>query len=173
MCRGNFLKRGAWTVCRFKGRGAWQERWKWCFWRGVDTPMHTMKLDALLHKTHIKVLWCNMCTSISLSKIAHQMWRDHPFSQRNKTTEWADGVVTGGDREGGMWAGQGGGVLTKPEKGGVDNIGGLHEIVGLGPLCQLWIANSWRPCHKELHLRYSRVPGSASVFCIIMSSVFS
>ena len=33
--------------------------------------------------------------------------------------------------------GAGGGVLTKPEKGGVDNIGGLHEIVGLGPLCQL------------------------------------
>ena len=45
------------------------------------------KLDALLHKTHIKVLWLNMCTSmISLSKIAHQMWQDCPFSQRNKKT---------------------------------------------------------------------------------------
>ena len=67
--------------------------------------LHLSKL-ALLHKTHIKVLRLDMCTfMISLSKIAHQMWRDHPFSQRNKTTEWADGVVTGGDREGGMWAG--------------------------------------------------------------------
>ena len=23
--RGNYLKRGAWTVSRFKGRGAWQK----------------------------------------------------------------------------------------------------------------------------------------------------
>ena len=46
------------------------------------------KLDALLHKTCIRVLRLDMCTSrISLSKIAHQMWHDHPFSQRNKTTE--------------------------------------------------------------------------------------
>ena len=44
----------------------------------------------------------------------------------------------------GDWRGQGRGdvgggerVWTKSEKGGVDNIGGLHEIVGLGPLCQL------------------------------------
>ena len=28
---GDFLKRGAWTVCRFKGGGAWQERGEWCF----------------------------------------------------------------------------------------------------------------------------------------------
>ena len=29
-----------------------------------------------------------MCrTIISLSKIIHQMWRDHPFGQRNKTTK--------------------------------------------------------------------------------------
>ena len=26
---------------------------------------------------------------MSLSKIAHQMWRDHPFSQRNKATKRA------------------------------------------------------------------------------------
>ena len=46
------------------------------------------KLDALLHKTPIKVLWLDMCTSmISLTKIAHQMWHNHPLSQRNKTTE--------------------------------------------------------------------------------------
>ena len=35
---GDCLKRGAWTVCRFKGEGgAWQERGG-----GGDTPMHTM-----------------------------------------------------------------------------------------------------------------------------------
>ena len=46
------------------------------------------KLNALLHKTCIKVLKHDMCTSmISLSKITHQMWHDHPLSQRNKTTE--------------------------------------------------------------------------------------
>ena len=52
------------------------------------------KLDVLLHKTCIKVLKLNMCTSmISLSKIAHQVWCDHPFSQRNKTAEWSVGWV--------------------------------------------------------------------------------
>ena len=41
----NCLKRGAWTVCRFKGgggrEGAWQKRGGGVF-EGVDTPMHTM-----------------------------------------------------------------------------------------------------------------------------------
>ena len=34
------------------------------FERGVDTPMHTMKLDTLLYKTRIKVLRLDMCTSM-------------------------------------------------------------------------------------------------------------
>ena len=35
----------------------------------------------------------NTCRSIlSLSKIAHQMWHDHPISQRNRTTERTVGV---------------------------------------------------------------------------------
>ena len=57
-----------------------------------------------------------MCGPImSLSKIAHQMWRNNPFSQRNKTIERAVGVGVGGDRGG--W--------TKFEKGEeVGNIGG-------------------------------------------------
>ena len=60
-----------------------------------------------------------MCGSIlSLSKIAHQMSHDHPFSQRNRTTERTMGVEVGGDREmrGGGW--------TKFENGGgwVDKI---------------------------------------------------
>ena len=38
---------------------------------------------------------------ISLTKIAHQMWPDYRFSQRNKTIERAMEVRVGGDREGG------------------------------------------------------------------------
>ena len=42
----------------------------------------------------------DMCRSIlSLRKIAHQMWRDHPFSKRNRTTERTVGVRVRGDRE--------------------------------------------------------------------------
>ena len=50
----------------------------------------------------------DMCTYIiSLSKISHQTWCNHPFSQRNKITEWTvevgveDGVGVGGKREAG------------------------------------------------------------------------
>ena len=41
---GCLKKGGAWTVWRFRGGGAWQEREWWCFLGGVDTPMHTMSL---------------------------------------------------------------------------------------------------------------------------------
>ena len=45
------------------------------------------------------------------------MWRDHPFSQRNRTTEKTVGVGFGGDRKvRGGW--------TKSEKGEWRNIGG-------------------------------------------------
>ena len=40
----NCLKRGAWTVCRFKECLA-KKRGGECFWGGVDTPMHTMEVD--------------------------------------------------------------------------------------------------------------------------------
>ena len=36
----NHLKKGAWMFLRFKGWGAWHERGAWCFWGGIDTPMH-------------------------------------------------------------------------------------------------------------------------------------
>ena len=50
-----------------------------------------------------KVPRLDMCRStISLSKIVHQMWHDHPFSQRNKTTERAVGEGLGEDRERGV-----------------------------------------------------------------------
>ena len=36
---------------------------------------------------------------LALSKIAHQMWHDHPVSQRNRTTKRTVGGEVGGDRE--------------------------------------------------------------------------
>ena len=49
------------------------------------------------------------------------MWHDHPFSQRNRTTERLVGLQVGGDR--GMGGGEG--VGQNLEKGGgVGNIGG-------------------------------------------------
>ena len=43
------------------------------------------KLDILLHKTHIKVPRLDMLKSIiSLSKIAHQMWRDHHSAKETR-----------------------------------------------------------------------------------------
>ena len=51
---------------------------------------------ALLHKTYIKVLLVlryQDSTSVDpLSNIAHQMWHDHPFSQRNRKTEKTVGL---------------------------------------------------------------------------------
>ena len=66
---------------------------------------------------------------LSLSKVAHQVWRDQPISQRNTTTVRAVGV--GGDRK----VGDGGGQILKK---GVGNVrGALHKITGLTPLFQL------------------------------------
>ena len=76
------------------------------------------KLDTLLHKTNLKVVRPDMCRSIILlSKITHQMWRDHTFCQRNKTTEGVVGVGLGGDRGSGA-------VGQSLKKEGVGNIGG-------------------------------------------------
>ena len=64
------------------------------------------------------------------------MWHDHPFGQRNKKTERAVGLRVGGNRGGGQNLKKRGVV-----GGGPNNIGGLHKIGELGPLCQLrlWI----------------------------------
>ena len=49
----------------------------------------------------INVLRFDMCTSIiSLRNIIHQIWRNHPFSQGNKTAKRAARVEVGGDGEG-------------------------------------------------------------------------
>ena len=76
-----------------------------------------------------------MCGSIiSLSKIAHQMWCNHPFSQRNKTIERAVG--------GGGWRRQerkeeGGGDGQNLKKGGRQYERVYIKLGGLGLLCQL------------------------------------
>ena len=59
---------------------------------------------------------------MSLSKITRQMWYNHPFSQRTKTTERAVGVCVGGDREG-EWVG-GGQNLKKRGEG----LGNIREV---------------------------------------------
>ena len=47
-----------------------------------------------------KVARLDMCRSIlSVKKKAHQMWRDHPFSQRNRTAETTVGVRGVSNRE--------------------------------------------------------------------------
>ena len=69
----------------------------------VQIQINLSKPLALIYEIRIKVLlvlryqsWT--CIPI-LSKIAHQMGRDHPF--RNNTTQRAVGVGVKGDREGG------------------------------------------------------------------------
>ena len=62
---------------------------------------------------------------LSLSKIAHQMWCDYPFSKRGKATERAGGVRFGGDREGG-------GGWTEFEKGAANVGGGGGGLLNIG-----------------------------------------
>ena len=51
---------------------------------------------------------------ISLSKVAHHIWFNHPLTPKNKTAELAMEVGVGEDRRGGM---EGGGVGQKQEVG--------------------------------------------------------
>ena len=53
------------------------------------------------------------------------MWQGHTFSPRNKATKRAVGVE----------AGEG---VNKTCKREVGSTGGLHKIIGLGTICQLW-----------------------------------
>ena len=85
--KGELPKKGGWTVGQFVDIGGLGKKEGGGVFEGGLIPQCT-QLDALLHKTCVKVLRLNMCTSmISLNKIAHQMWRNHPFSERGKTTE--------------------------------------------------------------------------------------
>lgn len=69
-----------------------------------------------------------MCRFLmSLNKITHQVWRNHPSSQRNKKSS----VRVKVGREGG-------GVVGKNfKKRKIGNSGGVQKIEGLGTLCQL------------------------------------
>ena len=69
----------------------------------------------------------DMCKSMILSRVTHQMWRNHPLKQWNKATKRAVGLEDIGGR----------GVLVKIWKRRVGNIGGIHKIVPLRTLCQL------------------------------------
>ena len=52
---------------------------------------------------------------LSVGKTAHQTWHDHPFSQRNRTTETTVRVGSGDNRENeGEW--------TKIEEEEIDNM---------------------------------------------------
>ena len=53
---GNCLKRGTWTVCRFRGGGAWWKRGRWCFWGWVNTPTHCRGKGNALILCHF-VIW--------------------------------------------------------------------------------------------------------------------
>ena len=91
----------------------------------------TCQISANLMASGTKVPRLHMWRSvISLSKIAHQIRHNHPFSQRNKATERALGVGVGGyrGREG---------FFQNLKRGEVGKIGGG----GVEPLClcQLWV----------------------------------
>ena len=83
---------------------AWQKRILQILLLLVETTIEITK-NPILHQgpSGIKIPRLDMCRFIIiLSIIAHQMWRDHSFSQRNKTTEKAVGVEVERDRvEGG------------------------------------------------------------------------
>ena len=91
------------------------------------------KPDTLLRKTQIQVLLVlryqgSTCVDslLSLSKIAHQMWSDHPFNHRNRTMERTVG-------RGWRWQGSGGGGQNL-KKVRVGNVGGLLKIGVSTPL---------------------------------------
>ena len=89
----------------------------------------SVNLKPCCIKHHIKILLVPryqglLCVDPYYSKIAHQMRRDHPFSQRNRITERTVGVEVGGDREvGERW-------LDKIwKRRGVSNIGGSSSFI--------------------------------------------
>ena len=78
---GDCLKSGgAWTVCRFKGEGLARKR-GWCFWGGVDTPMHTMYIVSENEKMGFwydcfpNILWTVLVASIPNLQLMSNVWR--------------------------------------------------------------------------------------------------
>ena len=59
---------------------------------GVDIPMHTLKLDTLLHKIHIKVQRLDIFTfMISLNSISNEKLPPIQPKKPDKTTSNEDG----------------------------------------------------------------------------------
>ena len=87
--------------------------------------MHTMELDTLLHKTCIKVLRLDMCTSmISLSEIAHLKYGAITHSAketRQQNEQWGWGLEA---TEKGDWT-----KFEEAERG--QYRGGIHKIGGV------------------------------------------
>ena len=81
---------------------------------------------------------------------------DHPFSQRNRTTERTVGMGVGSD-----WEVGGGDWIKSENKGrGRQYMGGLHKITRLAPL--------WKLCKETLKISHSpnyktnpSIPGSS------------
>ena len=71
---------------------------------------------------------------LALSKIAHQMWHHHPFSQRNRTT-WIDDRKLGG--------------VDKVAEGQTGNIVGLHKIGLAAPITAIF--EKFHPPHPPFY----------------------
>ena len=67
----------------------------------ITYPLSSSATQDITHPIYAKKPYKKPCmcrSMISLSKIAHQMWHNHPLSHRKKATEqWEWGV--GGNRE--------------------------------------------------------------------------
>ena len=69
----------AWTVYRFIRGGAWQERGRWCFWGGADTPMRTMRVVQNLKRNLFFVskmtrIWWILIWALKSLKNLHFDW---------------------------------------------------------------------------------------------------
>ena len=104
---GSLLRGGSWKTNTYLTCGVVKRGW--CFWRGVDTQMHTKKLDTFLHKTRIKVLRL----IIKCGMIAHSA-----EETRQQNEQWGWGLETTEKWE------RGGGSGQKLKEGGGGGGGG-------------------------------------------------
>ena len=64
---GDCLKRGAWTVCRFKGGGLLKIEWSGDYEREADIPMHTMLYVCVYFLNRFFLLFINKNVFFSFS----------------------------------------------------------------------------------------------------------
>ena len=112
----------------------------------------------------------DMCRSIlSLSKIAHQMWRDHPFNQRNRTIKRTVGVKVGGYREAGR------GDWTKFEKRGSRKYRGVFIRkktlkISHPPIIKP-TTHSWLPLISSKNFHFTHFLHTISFYTLFLLSV--